>query len=481
MGKAADLLRRGIAATRAGRKREAEQLLRQVIALGPNNEWAWFWLSAVVEGIEAQRECLHRALEINPDNGYARSGLAFLSRLRPGLEWQAEDAPWTDGVDERVMGGGESPRRCPRCGTINPGWAYTCSRCGTVLQTIDLVKVVQQEERIYSRTSAGLSVVEAWASAIVLRGSAAFGPEVELASWGRALSAFMTGGLFFIFLRGVIPGLVWALAMRRAPLLSMLQDLPALLADGGLTVGGIWVGALVLSFLLFPPARLMGGGGGLPGPFPPSLRGCLRLDVHHLPAGLSSLCACAGAPCIGRPRSCPVWPDACGGVSLIELSACAVDAGAGDGPSDRRDPGFVSGDGRAWGACGGRRCPRDPPAGCIPRCVEDGYGGDGAPAHSLGSRGHCPAHKREVVVRATARVPSLEGHFGAQLMEPSDLRANSGSLLVAMLSTGHGPVRREGPSSGRGSKVPPREVRSGGSGAGGPASPIAKPKPTIPP
>lgn len=262
MGKAADLLRRGIAATRAGRKREAEQLLRQVIALGPNNEWAWFWLSAVVEGIEAQRECLHRALEINPDNGYARSGLAFLSRLRPGLEWQAEDAPWTDGVDERVMGGGESPRRCPRCGTINPGWAYTCSRCGTVLQTIDLVKVVQQEERIYSRTSAGLSVVEAWASAIVLRGSAAFGPEVELASWGRALSAFMTGGLFFIFLRGVIPGLVWALAMRRAPLLSMLQDLPALLADGGLTVGGIWVGALVLSFLLFPPARLMGGAGG---------------------------------------------------------------------------------------------------------------------------------------------------------------------------------------------------------------------------
>ncbi len=262
MSKVADLLRRGIAAARAGRKREAEQLLRQVIARDPNNEWAWFWLSAAVEGIEAQRECLHRVLEINPDNGYARSGLAFLSRLRPGQEWQAEDAPWTEGIDERVMGGSEPPRRCPRCGTVNPGWAYTCSRCGAVLQTIDLVKVVQQEERVYSRTSAGLSVVEAWASAIALKGSAAFGPEVELASWRRALSALVTGGLFFIFLRGVIPGLVWALAVRRAPLLSVLRCLPTLLSDEVLIVGGIWVGALALLFLLFPLARLVGGSGG---------------------------------------------------------------------------------------------------------------------------------------------------------------------------------------------------------------------------
>ncbi|HEY75503.1 MAG TPA: tetratricopeptide repeat protein [Thermoflexia bacterium] len=262
MSGVADLLRRGIAAARAGRKQEAEQLLRQVIAKEPENEWAWFWLSAAVGGIDAQRECLHRVLEINPDNGYARSGLAFLSRLRPGQEWQAESAPWTEGIDEQVMLGSEPPRRCPRCGTVNPGWAYTCSRCGAVLQTIDLVGVVQQEERIYSRASEGLTVMEAWAGAIALNGDAAFGPEVELASWRRSLSALIIGSLFFVLLRSVVPALVWMLGPRGMRPLSALSTLPLFLEIDAWGLGGIWIAALALALVLFLLARLMGGSGG---------------------------------------------------------------------------------------------------------------------------------------------------------------------------------------------------------------------------
>ncbi len=263
MERVADLLRRGIAAVRSGRKQEAERLLRQAIASDPDNEWAWFWLSAAVRGIEAQRECLHRVLEINPDNGYARSGLAFLSRIRPGQEWQAEDAPWTEGIDERVMRGSEPPRRCPRCGTINPGWAYRCSRCGAVLQTIDLVKVVQQEERIYSRSSAGLSVMEAWAGAIALKGEAAFGPEVELASWRRSLSALAVGALFFVLLRQVIPGLIWLLGVERIGPFCVAVTLFSLLKGDVLAVVGIGGGMVALALISFLPARLLGGKGSL--------------------------------------------------------------------------------------------------------------------------------------------------------------------------------------------------------------------------
>jgi len=255
-----DPLSAAIAAIRGGRKREAEQLLRQVIARESDNEWAWFWLSAAVEGIEAQRECLHRVLQINPNNAYARSGLAFLSHLRAGQEWKAADAPWAVGVEEEVARA--SSQRCPRCGTVNPAWAYTCSRCGAVLQAIDIAEIAKREELTRIRSSGGFSVVDAWPGAIALNGKVAFEPEVELASLRRSLTALLLGGLLLVLVRCLIP-LVWGAVERRTPLVDLARTLPAFLLPEGLTLAGGLLVAYLVALLLFPLARLLGGRGSL--------------------------------------------------------------------------------------------------------------------------------------------------------------------------------------------------------------------------
>lgn len=77
------LLQRGIAAARAGRSQEARQLLQQVVALDPDNEMAWLWLSGLMATNEQKRTCLERVLLANPDNTYARAGLERLQFASP--------------------------------------------------------------------------------------------------------------------------------------------------------------------------------------------------------------------------------------------------------------------------------------------------------------------------------------------------------------------------------------------------------------
>jgi hypothetical protein len=74
------LLRDGIAAAKAGNKAQAQENLREVVALDENNEKGWLWLAAVVESEEEKRVCLSNVLVINPGNTKAKDELNTLER-----------------------------------------------------------------------------------------------------------------------------------------------------------------------------------------------------------------------------------------------------------------------------------------------------------------------------------------------------------------------------------------------------------------
>ena len=109
----AELLRRGIAAAKAGRTQVARQALLQATELDERNEQAWLWLSGVTESLEDRRVCLENVLTINPNNGHAQSGLRWLDQ-------QAPPPPATE-------------ERCPRCQSPTPPSGTTCPDCGQIL------------------------------------------------------------------------------------------------------------------------------------------------------------------------------------------------------------------------------------------------------------------------------------------------------------------------------------------------------------
>lgn len=80
-----DLLARGKAALKAGRKAEARALFERVIENDERSEQAWLWLSGAVDTDVDRRICLENVLEINPHNGRARKALDLLrQRERQG-------------------------------------------------------------------------------------------------------------------------------------------------------------------------------------------------------------------------------------------------------------------------------------------------------------------------------------------------------------------------------------------------------------
>lgn len=75
-----ELLRRGITALKAGRKKEAHRLLTQVVEQDERNEMAWLWLSGAVDTDDDRRICLENVIGINPNNGVAQRGLETLRK-----------------------------------------------------------------------------------------------------------------------------------------------------------------------------------------------------------------------------------------------------------------------------------------------------------------------------------------------------------------------------------------------------------------
>lgn len=92
MSESDDLLQRGIAAARAGRRDEARALLMQVVEADERSEQAWLWLAGVVDDPQDIRVCLANVLDLNPGNAQAQQGLAWVN-ARYGPPPDPEPAP----------------------------------------------------------------------------------------------------------------------------------------------------------------------------------------------------------------------------------------------------------------------------------------------------------------------------------------------------------------------------------------------------
>ncbi|GAB4203107.1 MAG: hypothetical protein OHK0022_26950 [Roseiflexaceae bacterium] len=75
------LFQKAVQAARTGNRTEAFNLMRQVILAEPGYVPAWLWMSGLVDDLHQQRECLARALALDPNCEPARTGLELL-RLR---------------------------------------------------------------------------------------------------------------------------------------------------------------------------------------------------------------------------------------------------------------------------------------------------------------------------------------------------------------------------------------------------------------
>lgn len=277
MTRASALIERGVAALRARRRDEARELLRQATEADPRNAQAWLWLSAAVEGVDAQRECLYKVIEIEPNNSIARSGLAFISRLRAGEEWRAKDAPWIMGLEEA----GTAPTRpCPRCQTLNPQWAYTCSGCGAVLQAVDIVETAKTELQVEKRSNAAAAVMLSWPSALVLSRKRTFEPEVGKANLVRSLTALLLGGLALLIFRAGPQAIRLLLAGYRQPGL-LWQMISGDVLQGARAVLVAIAVTLIAALVTFILARLVGG------------KGSLLVHLHLMAVGVSCWLAIA--------------------------------------------------------------------------------------------------------------------------------------------------------------------------------------------
>ena len=73
-------LQQAISATRAGEKREAQQLLAEILDENPNDEYAWFLLGNLVDSPEKRKAYLGKALAINPQNQKAKQQFSQVHR-----------------------------------------------------------------------------------------------------------------------------------------------------------------------------------------------------------------------------------------------------------------------------------------------------------------------------------------------------------------------------------------------------------------
>jgi hypothetical protein len=82
-----------ITAIRSGDKARGRTLLAQALRIDPRNEAAWLGMASVAETPERRRECLERALTINPNSQIARRALQKLSDPPPSRAPRDTGAP----------------------------------------------------------------------------------------------------------------------------------------------------------------------------------------------------------------------------------------------------------------------------------------------------------------------------------------------------------------------------------------------------
>jgi hypothetical protein len=78
MGTTDPVLQQVIQLYQQGNILQARQILGHYLTQHTDNKLAWLWMSALVEGTDRKRECLERALAIDPDYEPALKGLRLL-------------------------------------------------------------------------------------------------------------------------------------------------------------------------------------------------------------------------------------------------------------------------------------------------------------------------------------------------------------------------------------------------------------------
>lgn len=94
---AQDLFQQGVSAIRDDKDPiKARDLLTQALRLDPTNDMAWVWLSRTVSDSEKKKQCIERALKINPRNEQARK---LMGRLAAGLSTSTNEMAVVSAVE----------------------------------------------------------------------------------------------------------------------------------------------------------------------------------------------------------------------------------------------------------------------------------------------------------------------------------------------------------------------------------------------
>jgi len=154
-----ELIQRGQAAARVGRREEARGYLRRAVQLAPDNAEAWLGLAGVEDDAAAKIACFEKVLSLAPDNVEAKLGLEMLQhdghaqRAEDELEAVLSEAsrrleevvgpppPEEVALDDGVLYCANHPNvetmlRCNRCGkpictrcAVQTPVGYRCKQC----------------------------------------------------------------------------------------------------------------------------------------------------------------------------------------------------------------------------------------------------------------------------------------------------------------------------------------------------------------
>lgn len=124
----------GIAAIRSGDKARGQKLLIQALRVNPHHEVAWLWMASLVETPERQRECLERALAINPNNEAARRALQALPEPQPSCAPHDASAP-DQTLRPSPTSVHEHVQTATRANGTQDDQARHCLHCGAPLET----------------------------------------------------------------------------------------------------------------------------------------------------------------------------------------------------------------------------------------------------------------------------------------------------------------------------------------------------------
>jgi len=214
-----ELMRRGQAAARVGRRDQAREYLRGAVELDPKNVEAWLDLAGVEDDLARKRACFQKVLEVDPGNDQARLGMemldqdpaagdeddleAVLAAASRRLD-EAVGPPPIDEVtpDDEVLYCANHPNietmlRCNRCGKP------ICTRCAKLTPVGYRCRECLGQQQAVFYTGGALDYVLGGGIALVLGGIA---------------SALMStiGAWFFALILGPTVGIGIAEAVRLA-------------------------------------------------------------------------------------------------------------------------------------------------------------------------------------------------------------------------------------------------------------------------